>query len=181
MGAPQTTPSSDPRKVVGRNQVRPDAEAKVTGAAVYSDDIKFPGMLHARVKRTGVPHAFLRSLDVSKARQLSGVAAVLTAEDIPGENNHGLVVYDWPVLVGVGERVRYVGDAVAIVAAETREIASQALELIEAAYDSQPVISDPVQARQPETAQLHPSGNLLKHIKVRKGDISAGFSKQISC
>ncbi len=174
---PQTIPSSDPGKVVGRPQVRPDAEAKVTGAAVYSDDIKFPGMLHARVKRAGVPHAFLRSLDVSKARQLSGVAAVLTAQDIPGENNHGLVVYDWPVLVGVGERVRYVGDAVAIVAAETREIASHALDLIEAAYDLQPVISDPVQARQPETAQLHPSGNLLKHIKVRKGDISAGFSE----
>ncbi len=174
---PQTTPSSDPGKVVGRPQVRPDAEAKVTGAAVYSDDIKFPGMLHARVKRAGVPHAFLSSLDVSKARQLSGVVSVLTAQDIPGENNHGLVVYDWPVLVGVGERVRYVGDAVAIVAAETREIASHALDLIEAAYDLQPVISDPVQARQQETAQLHPSGNLLKHIKVRKGDISAGFSE----
>jgi len=174
---PQTVPSSDPGKVVGRPQVRPDSEAKVTGAAVYSDDIKFPGMLHARVKRAGVPHAFLHSLDVSKARQLSGVAAVLTAQDIPGENNHGLVVYDWPVLVGVGERVRYVGDAVAIVAAETREIASHALDLIDAAYDLQPVISDPVQARQPETTQLHPSGNLLKHIKVRKGEISAGFSE----
>ncbi len=102
---------------------------------------------------------------------------MLTAQDIPGENNHGLVVYDWPVLVGVGERVRYVGDAVAIVAAETREIASHALDLMEATYDLQPVISDPVQARQQETAQLHPSGNLLKHIKVRKGDISAGFSE----
>ncbi|OGO33036.1 MAG: aldehyde oxidoreductase [Chloroflexi bacterium RBG_16_54_18] len=174
--APQSTPSSNPMKVVGRHQIRPDAEAKVTGAAVYSDDIKFPGMLHARVKRAGVPHAFLRSLDVSQARQLRGVEAVLTAADIPGQNNHGLVVFDWPVLVDVGERVRYVGDAVAIVAAETREIASQALDLIEAAYDLQPVISDPVQARQPETTQLHPSGNLLKHIKVRKGDISTGFS-----
>ena len=133
--APQSTPSSNPMKVVGRHQIRPDAEAKVTGAAVYSDDIKFPGMLHARVKRAGVPHAFLRSLDVSQARQLRGVEAVLTAADIPGQNNHGLVVFDWPVLVDVGERVRYVGDAVAIVAAETREIASQALDLIEAAYD----------------------------------------------
>ena len=84
----------------------------------------FEGMLHARVKRAGVPHAILSRLDVSAARALPGVAAVLTAEDIPGEQNHGLVIYDWPRLVGVGERVRYVGDAVAIVAAETRQIAT---------------------------------------------------------
>lgn len=172
-----TFPSSDPGKIIGRQQIRPDSLAKVTGAAIYSADIQFPEMLHARVKRAGVPHAFLTDLDVSKARQLEGVATVLTAEDIPGENNHGLVVYDWPVMVGIGERVRYVGDAVAIVAAETREIATQALELIEATYDLQPVIKDPVQAHRPESASLHPRGNLLKHIKVRKGDMSAGFAE----
>lgn len=177
VAGPQAIPSSEPLGVVGRQHVRPDAVAKVTGSAIYSDDIKFPGMLHARVKRAGLPHAFLRSLDVSRALQLPGVAAVLTAADIPGENNHGLVVYDWPVLVGVGERVRYVGDAVAIVAAERREIATQALELIEATYDLQPVISDPVQARHPDTPAIHPTGNQLKHIKVRKGDVSTGFQE----
>jgi len=175
LGAPVFPGVTGEYKVVGRQQVRPDAEEKVTGKAVFTDDLSFPGMLHARVKRAGVPHAMVTRIDVAPARRLPGVLAVLTAADIPGEINHGLVVYDWPALVGVGERVRYVGDAIALVAAETREIATQALELIQVDYASQPVVSDAVQSRQPEAPALHPSGNLLKHIKVRKGDIELGF------
>lgn len=162
-------------KVIGSKQIRPDAVEKVTGKAKFTDDLHFPGMLHARVKRAMVPHAILKSLDVEQARKLPGVVAVLTAQDIPGENNHGLVIYDWPVMVGIGERVRYVGDAIAIVAAETREIATQALDLIVAEYDLLEVVADPVRARQPDAPQLHPNGNLLKHIKVRKGDVARGF------
>ena len=180
-GAPVQGPavpdSQVPQAVIGRVQIRPDAVEKVTGQAIFTDDIHFEGMLHARAKRAMLPHAILRRLDVSKARALPGVAAVLTADDIPGEHYHGLVIYDWPVLVGVGERVRYVGDSVAIVAAETRDIASQALDLIEAEYDPQPVISDPVQSLKPESPQLHPNGNLLKHIKVRKGSMEQGFAE----
>jgi xanthine dehydrogenase molybdenum-binding subunit len=104
------------------------------------------------------------------------VVAVLTAADIPGEHYHGLVITDWPVMVGVGERMRYVGDALAIVAAETRQLATQALSMIQVELEPQPVVSDPVQARQAEAPKLHPGGNLLKHIKVRKGDIEAGFN-----
>ncbi len=164
-------------KVVGKLQPRPDAIAKVTGAAKFTDDLNFSGMLHARVKRAGVPHAILTSIDVEKARGLPGVVAVLTAADLPGDKFHGLVIPDWPVLVGVGERVRYVGDAVAIVAAETRLIASQALECIEVTFEEQPVVAGPVQARQPDAPSLHPNGNLLKHIKVRKGDLQQGFEQ----
>jgi len=163
------------KKVVGRIHTRPEAVAKVTGEAIYSDDLKFPGMLHGMAKRAMVPHAILTGIDVAKARALPGVVVVLTAEDIPAEHNHGLVIQDWPTLVGLGERVRYVGDAVALVAAETRETAAQALTLIEATYELLPVISDPVQSRQPESAALHPNGNLLKHIKVRKGSMEEGF------
>src|SRR5512146_792738 len=124
-----------------------------------------------------VPHAFLKSLDISKAEALPGVRAVLTAEDIPGEHTHGLVIYDWPVMVDAGERIRYVGDALAIVAAETEAIAEQAAERIEAEFDLQPVISDPVQARRADVPQIHEKGNLLKHIKVRKGDMERGFAE----
>jgi xanthine dehydrogenase molybdenum-binding subunit len=166
-----------PYQTVGTIQARPDAVEKVTGKALYTDDLHFDGMLHAAVKRASVPHAFLRRLDVSKARELAGVAAVLTAEDIPGEKNHGLVIYDWPVMVGVGERVRTVGDAVAIVAAERNEIAQEALELIEVEYELLPVISSAVQARQEGVEGLHENGNLLKHIKVRKGDVETGFAE----
>jgi selenium-dependent xanthine dehydrogenase len=168
--------SERPQRVVGRIQARPEAVAKVTGTAIFSDDLQFEGMLHGRAKRAGVPHGILKRIDIEKARSLPGVVAVLIADDIPGEHNHGLVIPDWPTMIGVGERVRYVGDAVAIVAAETREIASQALDLIEVEIEPLPVISDPVMAKRPDVADLHPNGNLLKHIKVRKGDVEQGFT-----
>ena len=136
---PQIPDSIHAHKVIGKNKIRPDAIEKVTGDALYTDDLVFDNMLFAHVRRAGVPHAFLKSLDITKAQNLPGVVAVLTAEDIPGEQNHGLVVYDWPTMVGVGERVRYVGDALAIVAAETQEIAEQAVALIEAEFEPQTV------------------------------------------
>jgi CO/xanthine dehydrogenase Mo-binding subunit len=164
-------------KTVGHSHLRPEAVEKVTGTAIFTDDLVFDGMLYAKVRRAMIPHGFLTKLDISKAKALPGVVAVLTAEDIPAEKNHGLVIYDWPVMVGVGERVRYVGDAIAIVAAESQEIAEQASALIEAEFDPQPVITNPVQARQEGVPQIHEKGNLLKHIKVRKGDMEQGFAE----
>ncbi len=174
---PQIPDSINAHKVIGRNKIRPDAIEKVTGDALYTDDLVFDNMLFAHVRRAGVPHAILKRLDISKAKELPGVVSVLTADDIPGEQNHGLVVYDWPTMVGIGERVRYVGDALAIVAAETQEIAEQAVALIEAEFESQTVITNAVQSYQPDAPKLHESGNLLKHIKVRKGDMDEGFAK----
>ncbi len=160
-------------RLIGKHQIRPDAVAKVTGAAVYSDDLHFEGILHAAVKRAGVPHAILRQVDIDKAAALPGVVSILTAGDLPGERTHGLVIPDWPILIGAGERIRYVGDALAIVAAEDRATAQQALELIEIEYDPLPVVSSALQARQPGAPELHRGGNLLKHIKVRKDDAMA--------
>ncbi|MCL4529240.1 MAG: molybdopterin-dependent oxidoreductase, partial [Chloroflexi bacterium] len=164
-------------KSVGHTNLRPDGFEKVTGNAIYTDDLAFDGMLYAKARRAMIPHGFLKKLDISKAKALPGVVAVLTADDIPGEKNHGLVIYDWPVMIGIGERVRYVGDALAIVAAETQEIAEQASALIEAEFEIQPVITNPVQARQEGVPQIHEKGNLLKHIKVRKGDMDKGFAE----
>ncbi len=176
---PNVPNSIHSHKTVGHSHLRPDAVEKVTGDAVYTDDLKFDGMLYARVRRAMIPHGFLTKLDISKAKALPGVVAVLTAEDIPAEHNHGLVIYDWPVMVGLGERVRYVGDAIALVAAKTPEIAEQAIGQIEAEFDLQPVITNPVQARHAERGvpQIHEKGNLLKHIKVRKGDMEKGFAE----
>jgi xanthine dehydrogenase molybdenum-binding subunit len=174
---PRIPDSIHGHKTVGHTHLRPDAVEKVTGEAIYTDDLVFDGMLYAKARRAMIPHGFLTRLDVSKAKALPGVAAVLTAEDIPAERNHGLVTYDWPVLVGMGERVRYVGDALAIVAAETQEIAEQAAALIEAEFELQPVITNPVQARQEGVPQIHEKGNLLKHIKVRKGNMEQGFAE----
>ena len=136
-GSPRRLPESiRPYQVVGRLHARPDAVEKVTGAAVYTDDLHFPR--HAARAAPAGPWSRMPSSRRSmstKPAALPGVAAVLTAEDIPGEHNHGLVISGLAVLVGVGERVRYVGDAVAIVAAETREIAAQALDLIEVEFE----------------------------------------------
>ncbi len=109
---PQVILSAHPGQAVGQSHIRPDAVEKVTGEAVYSDDLQFEGMLHARVKRAMLPAAVVWRVDTARARALSGVAAVLTAADIPGEHLHGLVINDWPSLVGIGEHVRYVGDAI---------------------------------------------------------------------
>jgi xanthine dehydrogenase molybdenum-binding subunit len=175
--APAVQASSREFALIGTPQVRPDALAKVTGAAVYTDDLSFDGMLYAAVKRALVPHALVRAVETEKARCLPGVAAVLTAAELPGDHYHGLVIPDWPVLVGVGERVRYVGDAVAIVAAETQQAAQEAVGLIEGQFELQPVITDPVQSLQEDAPLLFDRGNLLKHIKVRKGDMPKGFAE----
>ena len=174
---PSLPGSAKEYRLIGRAQLRPDGVQKVTGEAVYTDDLTFEGMLFAAVKRSGVPHAIVRSIDISKALAVPGVVAVLTDQDIPGEHYHGLVIPDWPIMVGVGERVRYVGDAIAIVAAETQEAATQAAASIEVAFDLQAVLSDPVQALQPDAPALFKTGNLLKHIKVRKGDMEKGFAE----
>jgi selenium-dependent xanthine dehydrogenase len=173
---PEIPDSIHQRDTVGHTHKRPDGIKKVTGEAIFTDDLQFEGMLYAKARRAMVPHAILKKLDISKAKALKGVEAVLTAEDIPGEQNHGLIIFDWPALIGVGERIRYVGDTIAIIAAVTPEIAEQAAGLIEAEFELLPVITNPVQALQDGQPQLHDNGNLLKHIKVRKGDMESGFA-----
>jgi CO/xanthine dehydrogenase Mo-binding subunit/aerobic-type carbon monoxide dehydrogenase small subunit (CoxS/CutS family) len=174
---PYIPPCRAPGQAIGKARPNPDALDKITGRARFTDDYRFPGMLHARTLRAGVPHARIRSIDSSQARALSGVHAVLTHEDIPHRKLHGLVSVDWPVLCE--DKVRYAGDAVAIVAAESEEIASQALRLIQVDYEALPAVSDAIAALHPDAPVLHedrPDGNLLKHIKVDKGDIEAGFA-----
>lgn len=168
----------DPGASVGRAVPNPDAYAKITGSAMYTDDFQFPGQLYGRTKRAGVPHARIKAIDTAEAEALPGVHAVLTHKDVPGRNRHGLVTIDWPVLCD--DKVRYAGDAVAVVAADTEDIAAQALALIKMEYEMLPVVSDPVDALKPESPVVHetrPDGNLLKHIKVRKGNVEAGFAE----
>ncbi len=165
----------EPLHAVGLSLPRPDAVEKVTGRAIYAADLYFNDMLYAKVLRSKYPHARLVKIDTSEAKALSGVAAVLTAEDIPGDKNHGLARPDWPVLAY--DKVRYLGDAIAIVAAETEEIAEEALELIEVEYEPLPIVSSPEEALEPGASPIHEGGNVLEHIKVRKGDVEQGFSQ----
>lgn len=168
----------EPMSVISRSVPPIEVVEKVTGQAKYTDDYVFPDMLFARTLRSPHPHARILSINTEKAKALLGVQAVLTHKDVPGENLHGLVYRDWPVLCS--DVVRYVGDAVAIVAADTEDIADKALKLIEVEYEPLPVVADPEYAHTAEAPILHPNhptGNLLKHIKVRHGDIEQGFAE----
>jgi CO/xanthine dehydrogenase Mo-binding subunit/aerobic-type carbon monoxide dehydrogenase small subunit (CoxS/CutS family) len=167
-----------PLRIIGHSYPRPDAVAKVTGAARFADDYAFPGMLHGATLRAEHPHARILAIDTDRARALPGVRAVLTHADVPGRNRHGLVYFDWPVLCD--DKVRYLGDAVAIVAADTPAIARQALALIQVEYEPLPVVASAEQARQSDAAIVHEewkTGNLLEHIKVRHGDVDKGFAE----
>jgi CO/xanthine dehydrogenase Mo-binding subunit/aerobic-type carbon monoxide dehydrogenase small subunit (CoxS/CutS family) len=176
---PVTVPTSkEPLHVVGTLVERPEAIAKVTGEAIYTDDINLPGQLVGRTLRAAHPHARILAIDTGKAEALPGVQAVLTGKDVPGRLNHGLVYHDWPALAG--DRVRFLGDPVAIVAADTAEIAAAALALIDVTYEPLPVVDGPESALTPDAPILHENwetGNLLKHIKVRHGDIEQGFAE----
>jgi selenium-dependent xanthine dehydrogenase len=169
---------SEPMSVISRSVPPIEVREKVTGQAKYTDDYVLPGMLFACTLRSPYPHARILSINTEKAKSLPGVHAVLTHDDVPGENLHGLVYRDWPVLCS--DIVRYVGDAVAIVAADTEELAAEALTLIDVEYEPLPVVADPEYAHTSEAPVLHPNhptGNLLKHIKVRHGDIDLGFAE----
>jgi len=172
---PETRPAS---AAIGQARPNPNARAKIEGTARFTDDYDFPGMLYARTKRAGVPHARIQSIDTAAARALPGVHAVLTHEDVPGHKRHGLVIDDWPILCS--DMVRYAGDAIAIVAADSEEIAAAAVDLVTVEYDELPVVGNAIQAAEPDAPFVHEGradGNLLKHIKVDKGDIDAGFAE----
>ncbi len=167
--------SARPLAAVGRSLPRPDAQAKVTGAARYAADLAFEGMLHAKVLRSRYPHARLLSVNTRQAAAVPGVVAVLTARDVPGVNRHGLERPDWPVLCD--DRVRYIGDAIAVVVAETEAVAAQALELIEVSYEPLEVVDSPERALEPDVPLLHEGGNVAKHIHLERGDLAQGFAQ----
>ncbi len=180
-GHPLPPPAIDtipPLEAIGRSFPRPEVVAKVTGAAKFADDYSFPGMLYGATLRAAYPHARIRAIDTRRAAALPGVHAVLTHRDVPGRNRHGLVILDWPVLCD--DKVRYLGDAVALVAAESPQIAAEALRLIQVDYEPLPVVASAEQARQPDAPRVHeewPTGNLLKHIQVRHGDVAQGLAE----
>ncbi|MFH1533002.1 MAG: xanthine dehydrogenase family protein molybdopterin-binding subunit [Pseudomonadota bacterium] len=161
-------------RVVGVDVPRVDAYDKVTGRTRYLDDMDFPGCLEAALVIGGVPHGALRGVDATAARGMPGVVAVLTGEDVPGENQVGCVRRDQPLLAV--DRVRYVGDRVAIVAAETRDQARAAARAVRVDLEELPAVTDPVAALEDGAVAIHPGGNLAVHQKVRRGDPDAAFA-----
>ncbi len=186
--------------VVGQAVARVDARAKVTGEAKYPGDFVMEDMLQAKILFAGRPHARVLSVDTSAAEEVPGVVAIFTAEDVP-VNEYGLQTRDQPVLCGPGsdqpsgagppgaDVVRFVGDQVALVVAETKSAAARARDLIRVEYEDLPVVTDPFVALEPDAPQLHPhrrpselhpelstDGNVICHHQIRKGDMEAGWA-----
>lgn len=155
---------------IGENWRRVDAVQKALGEATYCDDIFMEDMLYISVLRAMKPRARVLSIDTGKAGAMEGVEAVLTAEDVPGENYQGYIFKDWPTFVPVGEMTRYAGDAVAAVAARTKEIADEALKLIEVQYEELEPVTDPKKALEPDAPKIHEKGNLLGRTYVKRGN-----------
>lgn len=163
---------------VGKRVKRIDALGKVTGEALFADDLTFEGMLYGEVLRSPVPHARIKKIDIGAAEKVKGVKAVLTAKDIPGENRIGVLggaFRDQPVLCD--KKVRLVGDPIALVAAESKEIAQRAARLIDVEYEELPPVFDPVVAMDKNSPVIHEGGNVVVHRKIRKGDLDDGFKK----
>jgi selenium-dependent xanthine dehydrogenase len=171
------TPPTPQLRAVGQSLPRPDARAKVSGAARYAGDLHFAGMLHAAVLRSAYPHARVARMELELARAMPGVVAILTAADIPGRRNHGIIRQDWPALIAVGEKARYIGDALAVAVAETVAQAAAARDAIQVEYEVLPGVYSPEEGLQEAAPAVHESGNLLKHIQVRKGEVEAGFAQ----
>ena len=169
---------------IGKSIHRIDAVDKVTGKALYPGDFHFDDQLYMKVLFAGIPHGIIRSINTEEAEKLAGVVLILTAKDVP-VNEYGLGTYDQPVLCGPGsekidaDHVRFIGDQVALVIAETEEIAEQARKLIKVDYETLPVVSDVEQAKLDLEPLVHPDreSNIFTHFKIRKGDTKAAIAK----
>ncbi len=168
---------------IGQSVPRIDAKAKVKGEAVFASDMVMPGQAYMKMLMAHRPHAIVKRVDTARAEALPGVLTVLTARDVPC-NEFGYYTYDQPVLCGPGEkpyadRVRYVGDRIAAVVAETEAIAARARDLIEVEYEDLPVVCDVEKAMQADAPVLHPDvgSNVFGHHKLYNGDVQAGFAQ----
>jgi CO/xanthine dehydrogenase Mo-binding subunit len=169
-------------KTVGQSVQRIDSVAKVTGEALYPGDFDMPDMAYLKVLFANRPHAIIRRIDTTRAEQVPGVLAVLTAKDVPN-NEYGLISPDQPVLCGPGsnkpfaEHVHFIGDQVALVIADSETIATRAVQLIEVDYEDLPILTDPRIAMQAGAPQLFPErdSNIFCHYRIRKGDVEDGF------
>lgn len=171
---------------VGKPLPRIDAMEKAAGAAMFTTDLKLPGMVHAKVLRSPYPHARIVSIDTSQAEALPGVCAVATYKNTSGcrynsscseANPPAMPVEDEQIF---NQELRYVGDEVAAVAAETEEIAEKALRLIRVEYEELPAVFDPLEAMKPDAPSLHTcfiGSNIAGMAKLPMGDIEKGFAE----
>ena len=167
--------------VVGRAVTRYDGPDKVTGRARYTGDLKLPGMIHGKILGSPIAHGLIRRIDVTRARALPGVLAVITGADVP-DKWYGVSPAREDEQILARDRVRYVGDEIAAVAAVDAETAERALKLIEVEFEALPAVFDPEAALAPGAPLVHPedpryAGNVNTRVNWHFGDVEKGFSE----
>lgn len=155
---------------IGQRVHRVDVPEKVLGTGEYVDDMELDGMIYGSAIRPPFPRARVLSIDASEARALPGVRAVLTAEDVPGNNKVGHLKKDWDTMIPVGGVTRYVGDAICLVAADTPELLEQAKKLVRIEYEELPGLFSPEEAMKTDAPLIHETGNILAHEHLVRGD-----------
>ena len=156
---------------VGESVRRPDGVPKVQGRFAYSSDLWAEDMLWGATVRSPHPRARIRGIDITRALQVPGVHAVLTHEDVPGRKTYGLEIPDQPVLAW--SDVRYQGEPIALVAADHPETARRAAERVDVDLEVLEPLTDPERALEEDAPRLHPSGNVIRTVRMRRGDPDA--------
>ncbi len=160
---------------IGRSIPRKDARDRVTGRAKYAGDIRVPGLLHGVVVRSPHHHAVIKSIDISRAEKMPGVAAVLTSRDVPAALTFGGLMADQPALAY--GKVRHIGEPVALVTARTLDEARAACRAVSVEYEELPAVLDMREALLPDATAVHPDGNLCASFHLLLGDPAAGFAQ----
>ena len=163
--------------LLGESMNRVDASAKALGEAKYADDFYMDGMVYGSALRSEYPRAEILSIDKSEAESMDGVLCVMTAEDIPGTQKVGHLKRDWDIIVPVGKTTHYLGDAVALVAAETPEILEKAKKAIKVEYNPLDGVFSPAEAMKDGAPLVHEDGNLLSEEHLVRGDAEKVISE----
>ncbi len=163
-------PGKDGKILVGDAIHRIDVEGKVLGTGEYVDDVELPDMIYGSAVRSQYPRAKVLAIHTEEAKKLPGVVCVLTAEDVPGKNKVGHLKQDWDTMIAVGDITRYLGDAIAIVAAETPEILEQAKALVKVDYEVLTPMTCPADSLAEGAPHLHEGGNILSHEHLVRGN-----------
>src|SRR5699024_5508879 len=164
-----------PATGIGENLPRPDGGLKVSGEFAYSSDLWIDGTVWATTVRSPYAAATIMAIDTGRALAMPGVHTVLTHEDVPGAKTYGMKVADQPVLAG--DVVRYEGEPIALVAADDPETARQAAKLGDARCGPLAPVTDAAAAREPASRSVHDDGNLVKHVRIRHGDLDTARSR----
>ena len=163
----------DTYKTIGKNILRIGAVERLKGEPIFSADLELEHPLTLKVLRSTRAHALITKIDIEGALQVKGVVGVFTADDVPGNNLTGIINKDRPLLVS--DKVRFVGDAIALIAAENEEAAEKSVNAINVVYEDLPAVFDPEEALKDSAPKIHEKGNLLFTRKVKKGNIDKAF------